>query len=314
MPKITYSNKLPPLLKLLMNLTAFLAWITGSLRDSESMKRRVRLGFDGSVTDDVIQYDRAGSGHYTKIASELLKNTDLKGKEVLDVGCGTGILSRLVLERGAKKLDSGDLSAYMLGQWRRKAAAQGYTQDQVAFHQIDSECLPFDENRFDVVVSSMMLGMVPDQKKALAEMKRVLRPGGVLALSTQGPELYYEGTLASTVATLKSFSVEMMAYRLEFWALNERGIKRALKQVGFRDIRTNRLTWQDDFESTDKAYEFVASTSSMWWFGKLKPEKIPRMAHKIRETYKRRGVTKITQDVTFAYAAKPAVSPCLATQ
>ena len=91
MPKITYANRLPLLLKMIMNLSAIQAWITGNLKDSAAMKRRVKQGFEGAFTDDVSRYDEVGMAHYVKIASELLKETDLRGKHVLDVGCGTGI-------------------------------------------------------------------------------------------------------------------------------------------------------------------------------------------------------------------------------
>ncbi len=166
--------------------------------------------------------------------------------------------------------------------------------------------MPFKDNSFDAVVSSMILGMVPDQKKALCEMRRVLRPDGILALSTYAPKDYCEHTKASIITVLKNilFSLNMLVYRLEFWPQYEKGIKRIMKQAGFVDVYAHRLTWQDDLGTSEKAYDFVASTSSMWWYGNYKPEKISKIACKVRETYANMKITRITQDVTFAYGRK----------
>jgi ubiquinone/menaquinone biosynthesis C-methylase UbiE len=79
-----------------------------------------------------------------------------KDKKVLDVGCGTGIMSEQILRQGAAKLDSGDLAENMLNQWKIKASDLGYNPDQVNFHLIDAESLPFDDNCYDVVVSSIL--------------------------------------------------------------------------------------------------------------------------------------------------------------
>jgi ubiquinone/menaquinone biosynthesis C-methylase UbiE len=76
----------------------------------------------------------------------------------------------------------------MLDQCRKKAVIAGYREDRIEFRQVDAEFLPFNANSFDAVISGMMLGLVSGQEKVLAEMKRVVRPGGMVALSTHGLE------------------------------------------------------------------------------------------------------------------------------
>ena len=107
MPTVFWTGKLSLSMKLMVNISNALAWISGNARDTAAMKQRMKLGYEGACTEHVTRYDDLGLEHYTKIARELLKRVDLRGKEVLDVGCGTGILSFLALEQGAVKVFGG---------------------------------------------------------------------------------------------------------------------------------------------------------------------------------------------------------------
>ncbi|MEM7502389.1 MAG: methyltransferase domain-containing protein, partial [Pseudomonadota bacterium] len=88
------------------------------------------------------------------------------GEDVLDVGCGTGVLTReLTRHVGDDGSATGfDLSESMLGIARERCPNATFKQGNV----ID---LPFDDQSFDVVISSFMLMFVPDPEKALSEMR-----------------------------------------------------------------------------------------------------------------------------------------------
>lgn len=301
MPALFWTGKLSPSVKLMVNISNALAWITGNARDKAAMKLRVQKGYEGSCTEHVTKYDDLGQKHYKKIATELLKGVELKDKEVLDVGCGTGILSLHSLKQGAARVVGGDLSEYMLNQCRIKANAANYSEAQLELRQFDTESLPFDNNSFDVVTSSMVLGIVPDQKKAIAEMVRVLKPGGLVAFSTHGPNYYREGIEAS----FKAASIYTLGYRIEFWPRKKPEIRRMLERANLVDINTYQLVWQDTFESSEQAYNFLAATSAAWWYSKFPVDKIAEEERKVLKSFKRNNVTKITQDVIFAYGFRP---------
>jgi ubiquinone/menaquinone biosynthesis C-methylase UbiE len=89
-------------------------------------------------------------------------------REVLEVGAGTGLIMQ-GLTHTARRIVGLDLSAGML----KAAAKRGF--DVVQGSATD---LPFESERFDLVYSFKVLAHVPDIKKALGEMARVLKPGG----------------------------------------------------------------------------------------------------------------------------------------
>ena len=102
------------------------------------------------------------------------------GLRLLDVGCGPGTitadLARLVAPGAVVAIDA---AAGILGEARATAAARGV--DNVAFDQADVLALPYPDGHFDVVHAHQVLQHLPDPVAALREMRRVCRPGGVVA-------------------------------------------------------------------------------------------------------------------------------------
>lgn len=305
MPSPLWKGRLTPAVRLIVDANHLLAWFTGEGRDTEAMKNRIRRGFEGEFTDLLARYDELGGEHFLSIAETLLDGTDLKDKEVLDLGCGTGILSFHTLERGAARVLCGDFSARMLDACRTQASARGLRQDRVEFQKLDAEALPFDNDRFDGVTSSMMLGLVPNQAKAVREMARVVRPGGLVAMAIEGPNHHHEASDASFRACTKFNVVDFLGYRMELWAVNEKKIRNLLSRAGLRDPHIRRLTGKDVFMSGTALFEFHASTTGLWWYDRISPADRGMAFRKTREYFLKRGITRLTRDVILAHAFKP---------
>lgn len=105
------------------------------------------------------------------------------GQRLLDIACGPGLLTleaAEILGREGRAIGI-DIADKMIEVARRKAAQQRLTN--VEFQRMDAEQLEFDDETFDAVTAGLAVFHFPDPERALAEMHRVLKPGGRIALS-----------------------------------------------------------------------------------------------------------------------------------
>lgn len=123
----------------------------------------------------------------TATAAELVKHARIRaGQWVLDVGCGTGVVA-LTAARAGATVSALDLSPALIEHGKRHAALAGVAID---FREGDVEALPYENATFDVVTSQFGHMFAPRPEVAIAEMLRVLKPGGTVAFSTWPPEHY----------------------------------------------------------------------------------------------------------------------------
>ena len=108
-----------------------------------------------------------------------------KGDRVLDVGCGTGVLT-LTVARAGGVVTGADLTPQLLERARENSQLAGL---EVEFEEADVEALPYGDCEFDVVLSQFGHMFGPQPEVTVKEMARVLKPGGTLAFSTWPPEL-----------------------------------------------------------------------------------------------------------------------------
>jgi arsenite methyltransferase len=104
------------------------------------------------------------------------------GEKVVDVGCGAGIDSLIAAKKTGPRgrVIGVDMTPAMLDKARR--AAQETQLSNVEFREGYAESLPVDDGWADVVISNGVLNLMPDKDAALAEMSRVLKPGGRLQI------------------------------------------------------------------------------------------------------------------------------------
>ena len=132
-----------------------------------------------------------GTANYTSVGtritlvSELLcEAVDLQGDErVLDVACGNGNTALAASRRFADTVGV-DYQPRLLEQARERAAVE---ELPVRFEEADAEALPFDDDSFDVVLSTCGVMFAPDQQRAADELVRVCRPGGRIGMVNWTP-------------------------------------------------------------------------------------------------------------------------------
>jgi SAM-dependent methyltransferase len=128
--------------------------------------------------DDADAYDRYMGRWSRAIGEKFLAWIDA-GKRLrwLDVGCGTGAFSSLILEQAAPtNLVGIDPSPQQVEHVRKTITAR-----QAEFRIASALDLPFGSNEFDVVVSALVIHFIPDRPKGLREMLRVAKRGGLVA-------------------------------------------------------------------------------------------------------------------------------------
>lgn len=103
------------------------------------------------------------------------------GDRVLDVGCGTGVVTRDLAQRVGHqgRVVGIDPSTRLIEEALRRAEEEGL-KDRIEFRCADGAALPFPDGYFDLVVASAVFGHVPNGMEVLTEMVRVARPGGTV--------------------------------------------------------------------------------------------------------------------------------------
>ncbi|NOT25816.1 MAG: class I SAM-dependent methyltransferase [Acidobacteria bacterium] len=121
----------------------------------------------------------------TPVAAQLVKFSGIAhGEKVLDVATGTGVVAITAARTGAK-VTGLDLTPPLLEQARQNAGIAGV---DVEWKEGDAEALPYPDASFDVVTSQFGHMFAPRPDVAIAEMRRVLKPGGRVAFATWPPE------------------------------------------------------------------------------------------------------------------------------
>jgi phosphatidylethanolamine/phosphatidyl-N-methylethanolamine N-methyltransferase len=122
----------------------------------------------------------------------------LRGRDILEVGVGTGLA--LPHYNGDKRVTGIDLSKEMLRKARERTRKDGLTNVQ-ALHEMDAEATTFDDGSFDIAVGMFVASVVPNPRRLLAEMRRLVRPGGDILLinhfaAAKGPRWWLERAMA----------------------------------------------------------------------------------------------------------------------
>ena len=157
-----------------------------------------------------------------------------EGEAVLDIGCGTGTLAIAAKRRvgPAARVAGIDPSPEMIARARKKARRAGVA---VSFDKAVAEELPFEAGSFDVVMGTLMLHHLPEdaRQKCIAEVRRVLKPGGRFLALDFGGHAHERHTRAGRMHNHESFDLNRVVPELSQAGLG--GIESGA--AGFNDLQ-----------------------------------------------------------------------------
>ncbi len=134
---------------------------------------------------------------YLQMVRTLVEEAELRpGETVLEVGCGTGVLDRWLARRtaGANRITGVDINPYLLREAGALARQEGL-EDAIEFRDGNAESLPFPDDSFDVVMSVTVIEEA-DADRMLAEMVRVAKPGGRVAVIARALDMAFPMNLS----------------------------------------------------------------------------------------------------------------------
>ena len=167
------------------------------------------------------------------------------GERVLDVGCGTGSLSLALVERATvEAIEAIDFEADFVAALREKIG-----DTPIAARQGDACSLPFADASFDRALSLLVLHFVSDAQQAAREMRRVVRPGGVVAAcvwDTYGG-MPSQRMFWDTVVAIEPSAAARRAATMFRPATQPGDLPDLFDRAGLTDIRETVLTIRMDF-------------------------------------------------------------------
>jgi len=201
-----------------------------------------------------VEYAKDRLGIFGRFAERLLELLDPPpGSTLLDVGAGTGevALQAAAWVGSEGRVIGNDIAAAMMSLAERAAAEQGATN--VTFCRMDAEQLGFPDASFDTVTCALSLFQFPDMGRALAEMWRVLKPGGRLGLSNWGPG--YFSPIASLQRSLfREFGLRaLLTNPIVF---KPAALRTLLHGAGFTAVELIEETDEVWFENSEEVWAF----------------------------------------------------------
>ncbi len=200
-----------------------------------------------TMFSDVEAYDRVMGRQSRLLAPRFIRfiGSIHDGDHVLDVGCGTGSLTFTIASTAQPSKIVGIDSSVPFIDYVRSTNAD----PRVTFEVGDAQQLPYPDISFAKSLSLLAIHMVPDPTRVVAEMCRVTRPGGMVALCTWDPGGVEQFTIFRKAATALDPSAEIP--RGTNFRRIEGTIRTLLVESGLREVEETALTTQMNYDSFD---------------------------------------------------------------
>ena len=193
-----------------------------------------------------------------KLAPRFLDFAEVRdGERVLDVGCGTGSLTFAIPEAAkVEEIAAIDFSPVFVDEARRRNK-----DPRIDIQQGDACSLPFPDRRFDRALALLVLHFVPEAAKAIGEMKRVVRPGGIVAAAVWDHlgGLPVMRMVLDTMAPLDEAAVRVRSHYCFQPMMAPGEMRQAFIAQGLLNVTEETLVIRMDYQSFDDFWAPIAA-------------------------------------------------------
>ncbi len=179
------------------------------------------------------------------------------GEKILDAGCGTGSLTFALARAG----DLGEIAAIDYSPVFVEEMIRQNTDPRIKIRQSDVCALPFESDTFDRALALLVLHFVPEAGKAVAEMRRVVRPDGVVAAAVWDHLGGMPG-MRMMIDTVAAFSEGGRQLRSRYCCqpmMQPGEMKRTFAEQGLTDVTETELMIRMDYQSFDDYWAPIAA-------------------------------------------------------
>jgi ubiquinone/menaquinone biosynthesis C-methylase UbiE len=222
---------------------------------TDPAKRKAQAAYNAASD----HFDDEPLTFWTRIGSRTIERLRLPiGATVLDVGCGTGAsaIPAATVVGPTGSVVGVDLADRLLDRAREKANQQGLTN--VEFRQADMEALGYPGGTFDAVVSVFSVFFVPDMTRQVAELWRMVKPNGQLAITTWGPNAFEPAAAAFWAAVKKHAPPDLHFGGFNPW-------DRVTTVGAVRDLLTSAGVPESKIEIEPETSQQPLKTVEDWW-------------------------------------------------
>lgn len=274
-------------------------------------KRRVRASFNAAAEqyDDVAVLQREIGNRII----ERLELVKLEPKTILDIGSGTGVgTEALSTTYKNSRVIAFDLAPNMLKQARQRGNWFTRCKNQLlnkrGFICGDAEHLPFTDNSFDLIYSNATLQWCTDLDHTFSELKRVLRPNGLLMFSTFGPDTLKELRASWQAADAElNNAINRNAHVHDFIDMHDIGdaMMRAGLADPVMDVETFTLTYPDAYQLMRELKTLGANNVANGRRNTLTGKNRIKNMIKAYEDFRTDGFLPATYEVVYGHAWSP---------
>lgn len=270
------------------------------MSELEAAKKRAATAYNAAADS----YDHPANTFWGRYGRRTVERLGLSaGQQVLDVCCGSGasaIPAAEIVGRDGSVVGV-DLAENLLELARNKAR----NLSNIQFQSGDITQLPFETDRFDVAVCVFGIFFVPDMELALRELKRVLRTGGKLAITTWGPGFFEP---ANTAFWDSVRNVRPDLYKgFQPWDRISKvdDLRSLLTAAGFDHVDVLAESGSQPVNSPSDWWAMVMGSGYRGTIEQLTPEAREQVRKENAEFIKHRALRSVECNVVFATAIKP---------